>query len=177
MRQRRGSLRVIRKCFRARATPRDDPHAENSCPFGQPRDGPAQKVAALCILFGRCAPRPVHYAQKRGGLQQEAIMLRSHKRLAPALGARNPVALFVAAAVVGGSLLVAWSVSQRIISGAPPILALWTTTLPDTSAATASVTTTFDVHAALRAAPTNAPVQNASAIGCTYVLIDGHRCD
>ncbi len=104
-------------------------------------------------------------------------MLGSQKRLAVVLGARNPVALFIAAAVVGGSLLVAWSVSQSIIRGASPILAFWSATLTGVPAATASVATTFDINAALRAAPADAPVQNASAIGCTYVLTDGHRCD
>ena len=104
-------------------------------------------------------------------------MLGSQKRLAVVLGSRHPVALFIAAAVVGGSLLVAWAVSQNIIRGASPFLAFWTTTLTDMPAATASVATTFDINAALRAAPADAPAQNASVIGCTYVLTDGHRCD
>ncbi len=104
-------------------------------------------------------------------------MLWSQKRLALALGSRNPAALFVAAAVVGGALLVTWSVSRSIIGGASPILGSWPVALTDTPAAEASVTTTFDINAALRAAPSDAPVQNAGVIGCTYVLTDGHRCD
>ena len=96
---------------------------------------------------------------------------------AVALGSRNPVALFIAAAVVGGSLLAAWSVSQSIIRGASPILAFWSATLTDVPAATASVATTFDINAALRAAPADASAQSASVIGCTFVLTDGHRCD
>jgi len=104
-------------------------------------------------------------------------MLGSQNRVAVVHGARNAVALFIAADVVVGSLLVAWSVSQSIIRGASPFLAFWSATLTDVPAATASVATTFDINAALRAAPADAPVQNASAIGCTYVLTDGHRCD
>ncbi len=107
-------------------------------------------------------------------------MLGSQKRLAVALGSRNPVALFIVAAVVGGSLLAAWSVSQSIIRGTSPILAFWSTTLidvPAATASTASVATTFDINAALRAAPADAPIQEASVIGCTFVLTDGHRCD
>ena len=104
-------------------------------------------------------------------------MLRAQKRLAVVLGSRNPVALFIAAGVVGGSLLAAWAVSQSIIRGASPILAFWSTTLTDVPAATASVATTFDINAALAGASANAPVQHASVIGCTYVLIDGHSCN
>jgi membrane protein implicated in regulation of membrane protease activity len=104
-------------------------------------------------------------------------MLGSQKRLAVVLGARNPAALFIAAAVVGGSLLVTWSVSQSIVRGASPFSAFWSMTLTGVPAATASVATTFDINAALRAAPADAPVQNAGVIGCTYVLTDGHRCD
>ncbi len=93
------------------------------------------------------------------------------------LGSRTPVALFIAAAVVGGSLLTAWSVSQSIIRGTSPILAFWSTVLTDMPAATASVATTFDINIALWAAPADAPTQGASVIGCTFVLTDGHRCD
>ena len=104
-------------------------------------------------------------------------MLGSQKRLAVALGSRNPVALFIAAAVVGGSLLAAWSVSQSIIRGASPVVAFWTTTLTDAPTTKAGVATTFDINAALRAAPADAPTQDASVIGCTFVLTDGHRCN
>ena len=104
-------------------------------------------------------------------------MLRAQKRLAVALGSLHPAAMFVAAVVVGGSLLVAWSMSQSIIRGASPILAFWSTTLTDVPAARASVATTFDINAALAGASANAPVQHASVIGCTYVLTDGHSCN
>ena len=105
-------------------------------------------------------------------------MLRSQRRLAVTLKSRNPVAMFIAAAVVGGSLIVAWPMSQSGVSGATSaVLAYWTTMLTAAPTATASVATTFDVHAALQAAPKDAPVQNASVISCTYVLTDGHRCD
>jgi hypothetical protein len=104
-------------------------------------------------------------------------MVRPQKRLIVALGRWNPVALLIAAAVVGGSLLAAWSVSQSIIRAVSPILAFSTATLTDARTATAGVTTTFDVNAALQAAPANAPVQSARVIACTYILTDGHRCD
>jgi hypothetical protein len=104
-------------------------------------------------------------------------MLRSQKRLAVVLGSRHPVALFIAAAAVGGSLLAAWSLSESLIRTVSPILAFSAVTLTDAPTATAGVATTFDINAALRAAPADAPAQNASVIGCTYVLTDGHRCD
>ena len=104
-------------------------------------------------------------------------MIRSQKRLAAALGPRNPVAMFIAAGVVGGCLLAVWSLSQSIIRGTSPILAFSAVTLTDAPTAAPGVPTTFDINAALRAAPVNAPAQNASVIGCTYVLTDGHRCD
>lgn len=104
-------------------------------------------------------------------------MLRPQKRSILVLGSRNPAVLFVAAAVVGGSMLAAWSVSQRIIGGTSPVLALWTVTPLDVPAAQARVTTAFDINSTLRSAPADAPVQHAGVIGCTYVLTDGHRCD
>ncbi len=104
-------------------------------------------------------------------------MLRTHKRLALVLGARHPLALSVGAAVVGGSLLAAWSVSRIAINGVSPILAFRSLTLANAPAATASVTTTFDINAVLKRVPASAPVQNAGVIGCTYILTDGHRCD
>ena len=105
-------------------------------------------------------------------------MLRTQKRLAVALGSRIRVAMFIAGAVVGGSLIVALPMSQSGISRATSaVLAYWTTMLTAAPTATASVATTFDVHAALQAAPKDAPVQASSVIACTYVLTEGHRCD
>ncbi len=100
-------------------------------------------------------------------------MMQSQKRLAVALGSRNPVAMFIAAGVVGGCLLV----SQSIIRTVSPILAFSAVTLTDAPTAAPGMATTFDINAALRAAPVDAPVQNASVIGCTYVLTAGQRCD
>ncbi len=54
--------------------------------------------------------------------------------------------------------------------------AFWATLVtnpPKTEAETAA----FDIDVALKAAPKNAPLQDAGAIACTYVLTDGHRCD
>ena len=104
-------------------------------------------------------------------------MMRSQRRLAVALGSRTPVAMFIAAGVVGGCLLAAWSVSQSIIRPVSPILAFSAVTLTDAPTAASGMATTFDINAALRAAPADTPAQAASVIGCTYVLTDGHRCD
>ena len=86
--------------------------------------------------------------------------------------------MFVAGAVIGGSLIAALPVLQSTVSGTTSaILAYWTTMLVEAPIARASVTTTFDINATLHAAPKDAPIQNASVIAYTFVLTDGHRCD
>ena len=106
---------------------------------------------------------------------KEVIMLRSQKPLAAVLGVHYPMSTLVAVAVVSACLLASWIASRIVLSGASPVLTF--RTLTDALATPTSVATTFDVNAALASAPADAPVQHASAIACTYILKDGHRCD
>lgn len=55
--------------------------------------------------------------------------------------------------------------------------AFWTTMLTSPPRTEASITDKFDIDDALRAAPRDAPIQDAGVIACTYVLTEGHRCN
>ena len=66
------------------------------------------------------------------------------------------------------------------LSGAAFVLAIatfWATLVTNPPKTEAETMIPFDVHAVLKTAPKDAPIQEAGVIACTFILADGHRCN
>ena len=55
--------------------------------------------------------------------------------------------------------------------------AFWATLVTDPPKTEAETMIPFDINVALKTAPQDAPIQDGSVIGCTFILTDGHRCN
>lgn len=66
--------------------------------------------------------------------------------------------------------------SLSIAAAALAAVAFWATLVTDPPKTEAETIAKFDIGEALNSARQDVPIQDAGAIGCTYVLTDGHRC-
>lgn len=57
------------------------------------------------------------------------------------------------------------------------VAAFWATLVSDPPKTEAEAIAKFDIGETLKTARQDASIQDASVIGCAYVLKDGHRCD
>lgn len=68
-------------------------------------------------------------------------------------------------------------IGLSVVASALAAVAFWATLITDPLKTEAETMVKYDVAEALKAAPGDAPVQDAGVIACTYILTGRHRCD